>query len=235
MMSVRKRGSSRSLLGVCCAVLVMSATLVAAPVAGAVLGTSTVPDAPWICGGEGNSGAVGTLSGSWPPDQNVNKYAAVWVSSGATVSFDPYGTITPQSYFGTWRAEQINWVRLLEVDGVTQRSGLSESSLVVRGGANITPESISNGIGMHPCGIEGFSAESRAGATLDDLATWIPNNQIGVTTVGLVRAAGGEVSPTSGRSPTHATVSGLDPVVASTLLSPSRPNPVPKAERMVFG
>ena len=116
----------------------------------------------------------------------------------------------------------------------TPSSSLPNEALVVRGGANITPESITNGTGVHPCGIEGFSAESKAGAILAELATWVPNNQIGVTTVGEVRAAGGEVTPTSGRSPNHATVSGLSPGVASALLSPSQPNPVPKDQRKVF-
>ncbi len=116
----------------------------------------------------------------------------------------------------------------------TPPSSLPNDALVVRGGANITPESISNGTGVHPCGIEGFSAESRASASLSELAPWVPNNQIGVTTVGEVRAAGGEVTPTSGRSPNHATVSGLDPALASALFSPSQPNPVPKDQREVF-
>jgi len=74
---------------------------------------------------------------------------------------------------------------------------LADDALVARGGANITPESIANGTGTHPsAGVTGFSAES-AGTSLCATCTFIPNNQVGVTTVGAVRNAGGDVVSTS--------------------------------------
>ncbi len=59
-----------------------------------------------------------------------------------------------------------------------------------------------------------------------ELAAAIPHGQRGVTTAGAVRAAGGDVVRTSGRSPNHAV--GLSPEEASHLLTPTIPNPAPK-------
>jgi len=118
--------------------------------------------------------------------------------------------------------------------GTAVRQGgtkLADDALVARGGANITSESIERGTGTHPsAGITGFSAES-AGTSLCATCTYIPNNQVGVTTVGEVRKAGGDVVSTSGRSPNHVTVTGLSNEKASQLLSPSQLNPVPKPDR----
>jgi hypothetical protein len=54
----------------------------------------------------------------------------------------------------------------------------------------------------------------------------ILNNQVGVTTVGAIRAQGGEVdsSPTKA-NPYHATLSGLTPEQASALFRPTVPKP----------
>jgi hypothetical protein len=60
---------------------------------------------------------------------------------------------------------------------------------------------------------------------VEQLASAIPHGQIGVTTVGKVRAAGGDVVRTSGRSPNHATLTGLTPEEASRLLTPTVANP----------
>ena len=48
---------------------------------------------------------------------------------------------------------------------------------------------------------------------------------MGVTTVGEVRALGGDVIRTSGRSLNHATLTGLTPEQSSFLLTPTIPNP----------
>jgi hypothetical protein len=95
---------------------------------------------------------------------------------------------------------------------------------VVRGGRN-TPELIRKGFGTHPSGVTGVSVESAAGATVEELAAAIPHGQIGVTTVGRVRAEGGDVIRTSGRSKNHATLTGLTPEQISGLLTPTVPNP----------
>jgi hypothetical protein len=101
---------------------------------------------------------------------------------------------------------------------------IPDDALVVRGGQN-RPEDIRRGTGTHPSGVTGVSVESAAGATVEQLAAAIPHAQVGVTTVGQVRAAGGDVVRTSGRSPNHATLTGLTPEQASQLLTPVTANP----------
>ena len=101
---------------------------------------------------------------------------------------------------------------------------LPDDAVVVRGGRN-RPEDIARATGTHPSGVSGVSVESAAGATVGQLAAAAPHGQIGVTTVGAVRAAGGDVVPTAGRSPNHATLTGLTPDRASELLTPTVPNP----------
>jgi hypothetical protein len=95
---------------------------------------------------------------------------------------------------------------------------------VIRGGRNRS-EDIERGIGTHPSGITGVSVESAAGLAVADLAKLIPHGQVGVTTVGAVREAGGDVIRTTGRSPYHATLTGLTPEQASRLLMPTLINP----------
>jgi hypothetical protein len=113
--------------------------------------------------------------------------------------------------------------------GARSASAIPDSHAVVRGGADITPESIAAGTSDTPVG-SGFSANSAP--TVEGAATDIRNNQVGVTTAGDVRAAGGDVHDTShARNPTHVTVTGLTPAKASKLLSPSVKNPVPKCDR----
>src|SRR2546422_10253910 len=54
----------------------------------------------------------------------------------------------------------------------------------------------------------------------------IPHNQVGVTTVGAIRAAGGDVvSAPTRTNPYHATLSGLTPEQASQLFCPTVKNP----------
>ncbi|MEA5624541.1 flavoredoxin [Nostoc sp. UHCC 0251] len=81
---------------------------------------------------------------------------------------------------------------------------IPDEALVVRGGRN-RPEDIRRGIGTHPSGITGISVECAVGSSLAELASSIPHGQIGVTTVGEVRQAGGDVIRTSGRSANHET------------------------------
>ena len=101
---------------------------------------------------------------------------------------------------------------------------IPDEALVVRGGRN-RPEDIERGTGTHPSGITGVSVESAAGVAVADLAKLIPHGKVGVTTVGEVRKAGGDVIRTTGRSPYHATLTGLTPEQASRLLMPIMPNP----------
>lgn len=82
----------------------------------------------------------------------------------------------------------------------------------------------------HPSGVTGASVECPDGKTVQELAAALPHNQVGVTTVGAIRAAGGDVLRTSGRSPHHATLVGLSPEEASRLLTPPIPNPAKKSK-----
>ena len=101
---------------------------------------------------------------------------------------------------------------------------IPDEAIVVCGGRN-RPEEIQRGTGTHPSGVTGISVECAVGLTIEELSTIIPHGQIGSTTVGKVREAGGEVIRTSGRSPYHATLTGLTPRQISNLLNPTFPNP----------
>jgi len=119
-------------------------------------------------------------------------------------------------------------VAFLIVDGERGVSVLPDDALVVRGGRNL-PEDIRRGTATHPSGVTGVSVESATGKSVTELAETLPHGQIGVTTVGEVRRNGGDVVPTLGRSPHHATLSGLTPDETSRLLTPTIPKPRPAA------
>ena len=97
---------------------------------------------------------------------------------------------------------------------------LPDDAFVVRGGRNL-PEDIRRGMGTHPSGVTGVSVESAAEFTIGELAANLPHGQFGMTTVGEVRKMGGDVIPTSGRSPQHATLTGLTSEQMSSLLTPT--------------
>ena len=109
-------------------------------------------------------------------------------------------------------------------------SAIPDDANVVRGGSGgpggaNSPEGIAAGTGTHPSGVTGFSVETAPGKSVGELGKGVPNGQVGCCKAGEIRAAGGEVQPTSGRSPNHGTVSGLSPQAASKLLTPTIPNP----------
>ncbi|MET3981616.1 RHS repeat-associated protein [Mucilaginibacter sp. UYP25] len=102
--------------------------------------------------------------------------------------------------------------------------GLPDESFVVRGGMN-TPESLSKiSTETHPSGVTGVSVECGT-CSIKELSKNIPHGKIGVTTVGEVRAAGGDVIQTTGASKFHATLTNLPPEIASRLLNPVFKNP----------
>lgn len=101
---------------------------------------------------------------------------------------------------------------------------IPDGALVVRGGLN-RPEDIERGTARHPSGVVGVSVECATDLSVVELAGAIPHSRVGMTTVAAVRAAGGDVVRTSGRSPNHATLTGLEPEEVSRLLNPTRPNP----------
>ena len=101
---------------------------------------------------------------------------------------------------------------------------IADDAVVVRGGRN-RPVDLERGTGTHPSGTTGVSVECASGLTVKELAASLPHGQIGVTTVAAVRALGGDVVRTSGRSPYHATLTGLSPEEMSALLTPTIRNP----------
>jgi hypothetical protein len=106
---------------------------------------------------------------------------------------------------------------------------IPDEAIVMRGGRNRS-EDIQRGIGTHPSGITGISVECAEGVTIAELAAAIPHGQLGITTVGEVRREGGDVIYTSGRSPNHATLTGLTPLQISQLLTPTILNPAKSGE-----
>jgi hypothetical protein len=113
---------------------------------------------------------------------------------------------------------------------------LPDDALVVRGGQNL-PANFADGSGVtvDPEGkVRDVSVNAGAGKSAKELAApnsktgypGIPHNQIGVTSVGKVRAAGGDVTPSpTKRNPHHATLGGLTPEEASSLFRPTIKNP----------
>ncbi|MBI2627735.1 RHS repeat-associated core domain-containing protein [Candidatus Nomurabacteria bacterium] len=106
---------------------------------------------------------------------------------------------------------------------------IPNEALVVRGGSSVTPEAFR--IDTHPSGLKGFSVESGTGLDLCVLCKNIPNNQVRITTAGDIRAVGGDIVPTSGRSSNHATTINLSPQNANNVFSAPIKNPVPKQLR----
>lgn len=80
-------------------------------------------------------------------------------------------------------------------------------------------------IQIHPSRVTGASVECAENLSVEELAAAIPHNKVGVTTVGAVRAVGGDVVRTSGHSSNHATMTGLSAEDASRLLTPTIANP----------
>lgn len=103
-------------------------------------------------------------------------------------------------------------------------SRIPDDALVIRGGKNQTQD-IQRGTGRHPAGVTGVSVECAEDVSAAELAQTIPHRQVGMTTVAEVRKAGGDVVRTIGRSPYHATLTGLTPEQVSELLTPTFPNP----------
>jgi hypothetical protein len=113
---------------------------------------------------------------------------------------------------------------------------LPDDALVVHGGANL-PVSFAEGtdVTLDENGkLLNVSVNAGAGLTVEQLTAGdpstgycgIPHSRVGVTTVGAVRAAGGDViwkpSPTNAK---HCVLSGITPEQASDLFQPTLPNP----------
>lgn len=112
--------------------------------------------------------------------------------------------------------------------GALSLNGLPDSALACRGGT-CTAERFIRGAGVtiDAAGLlRGVSANSAADKTLGELTTNIPNRKIGVSTIGDIRRAGGDVirRPTSD-NPFHCELHGITPEQAEKLFTPTRQNP----------
>jgi len=105
---------------------------------------------------------------------------------------------------------------------------LADDALVCRGGT-CTADRFASGSGVtldETRRLQGVSVNSAPGATLSELTTTIPNKQVGVSTVGQVRAAGGDVVPSPTRAnPYHCTMCGITPQEGECLFTPTVRDP----------
>jgi RHS repeat-associated protein len=105
-------------------------------------------------------------------------------------------------------------------------AGLPDQLIVCRGGT-CTAERFAAGSGVtidERGLLQGVSVNT--GESLRAASAGIPNGQVGSTTVGEIRALGGDViaSPSPG-NPAHATMGGITPAQATQLFTPTAPNP----------
>jgi hypothetical protein len=74
--------------------------------------------------------------------------------------------------------------------------------------------------------LNGVSVNSAPGKTIEELTETIPHPKVGVSTVGEVRAAGGDVIPKGTKSnPDHCEMCGITPKQAEKLFTPTIDNP----------
>jgi hypothetical protein len=117
---------------------------------------------------------------------------------------------------------------------------LPDDALVVRGGVTSAEGHFIGGAdnqaGATPqAPLERISVNSRENTPLIELArVAIAHNQIGVTTVGEIRAAGGSVVRNPTWNPYHCLVSGCSEATLQRLFVVKK-NPVPRNERILYG
>ena len=105
---------------------------------------------------------------------------------------------------------------------------LPDGALVVRGGIN-TVELLKSGTGVTVDAfgkLHGLSVNCAPDKTVAELSAGMPNRRIGVTSVGAVRAVGGEVNadPTI-YNPYHCLIENIPADAAQTLFNPPVLNP----------
>jgi hypothetical protein len=108
------------------------------------------------------------------------------------------------------------------------RQALPDDALVCRGGL-CSPEFFrrGSGVSLDLAGrLMGVSVNSAGMTALELLSANIPNRQMGVTTVGAIRALGGTVAkaPSIGNR-FHCVLSGITPEQAASLFAPPVANP----------
>jgi RHS repeat-associated protein len=148
------------------------------------------------------------------------------------------GNISEQQLKDVYEAQQAGAILGVLIDGVVSgiarlavdaaTDGLADSALVCRGGT-CTAERFAQGKGVTTDAagnLDGVSVNSANGKSLEELTTSIPNKQVGRTTVGDVRKAGGDVVPSpTANNPDHCTMCGISKEEAERLFNPTVSNP----------
>ncbi len=126
----------------------------------------------------------------------------------------------------TYSQDEDVWVAIVDWNAINDEkafpSRLPDNAIVVRGGKH-DPIIISRSTAQHPCGVKGISVVSAAGKSIEELSATVPHSEITTTTVGAVRRSGGDVVPTKGKSPYHATLL-IDDTELPENTSTSNPN-----------
>lgn len=105
---------------------------------------------------------------------------------------------------------------------------LPDEAIVCRGGTCTAQRFLEgSGVTINRDGrLDGISVNASAEAGLKALSASIPNRQLGVTSVGAIRQAGGDITPSpTSRNPYHCVMSGLTADTAQRLFTPVQPNP----------
>ncbi len=116
---------------------------------------------------------------------------------------------------------------------VTSDSRYRNPQKVVRGGMCTADRfATGSGVTLDQNGLlNGVSVQSFPNTSVQELSQrqWVPNGQIGVTTVGYIQDAGGDVIPDPTRNnPYHPEMIGITPEAAQRLFTPTIPNPNPR-------
>jgi hypothetical protein len=154
------------------------------------------------------AGAAIAVGGAWAAGGVVNAVESGKLLSSMMRSSGDGGNATPAGAGGT------------------AAGGVPDGAVVCRGGT-CTAERFANGSGVTVDGagrLQGVSVNT--GETIEAASVGIPNGQVGATTAGQIRTAGGQVvsSPTA-RNRNHATMSGITPQQAEQIFTPTVPNP----------
>jgi len=116
---------------------------------------------------------------------------------------------------------------------VTSDSRYRNPQKVVRGGMCTADRfATGSGVTLDQNGLlNGVSVQSFPNTSVQELSQrqWIPNGQIGVTTVGDIQDAGGDIiSDPTRNNPYHSELIGITPEAAQQLFTPTIPNPNPR-------
>jgi RHS repeat-associated protein len=146
---------------------------------------------------------------------------------GATPKFQPSNTEQADAMAAGEQIKPVFQQGLAMAIPGPKGEALPDEAVVVRGGLN-KPENFEKGSGVTidaNGNLQGVSVNSAAGKSEVDLSQGIQNNKVGVTTVGAVRDAGGNVTPdpTKG-NPYHCQMCGVSAKKASDLMT-VKPNP----------